>query len=189
VHVTPHEITSAIDWPAVLVDAMVAPQQAAADVGWRPLVAGERQVLLAVRESPARQLWIGFDSPRWHDSADFVVFWAAALDWLGRGGERFAWQSVQHLPEGWRIIDSIDADLAGTYLPGLIRREDGSLLALNALDVQLEKEAVPSPDLAALDLPASVARALAAWVILLALIMCVAGVTLVQRWRGMPLSS
>jgi hypothetical protein len=97
---------------------------------------------VAVREQPARQVWIGFDSPEWARRPEYVVFWANVFDWLaGSAGPEWRTHPVGPLGAGWRRIDGDDTGAEPGLWPGLYeRREDGVRRALNATDVRF-----PSP--------------------------------------------
>ena len=49
---------------------------------------------VAVRESPVRQVWIGFTLIRILRTSDFVVFWTNVFDWIGQAqdGWQYAFQ-------------------------------------------------------------------------------------------------
>jgi hypothetical protein len=98
-------------------------------------------VWVAVRDEPIRIVWVGFDADAFGRSTAFVVFWANVLNWAGEGGERFASYPVGSLEAD---VDWTPVELAGSpappepkLWPGLYRRADGTLRALNAPDVPL----------------------------------------------------
>jgi len=41
--------------------------------------------VVAIRQDPIRQVWVGFSSDQFQHRADFVIFWTAVFDWLGDG--------------------------------------------------------------------------------------------------------
>lgn len=84
--VVTHAVIRGIDWSAELVDARVAAAPAA---GWTPLVTVADRMVVGVHEQPARQAWIGFDSPAMARKPEFVVFWTNVFNWVGQGGEAF----------------------------------------------------------------------------------------------------
>jgi hypothetical protein len=84
-HVVDHPIAANGDWTKTIQDAKSAKPQA----GWQPIVLVGEHVLVAVREMPARQVWIGFESPEFSHSSDFVIFWTNVLDWVGHGGDAY----------------------------------------------------------------------------------------------------
>ena len=63
--------------------------RAAASPGesWQIVATYNGRPLVAVRERPTRQVWIGFDARDFAATTDFVVLWTNALDWVGQGGE------------------------------------------------------------------------------------------------------
>lgn len=75
-----HAVAAEVDWKAVLSE-----QAAAAPLpsGWTPIVRAGGQALVAVRDFPARQVWVGLDSPHWARRSDYVIFFAGAFDWAG----------------------------------------------------------------------------------------------------------
>ncbi|HEY1628655.1 MAG TPA: hypothetical protein VGF52_02285 [Tepidisphaeraceae bacterium] len=83
--VVDHPIATDVDWTNVLQDATAAKPQA----DWRAIVTAGDRMLVAVRASPARQVWIGFHSPTFPRSSDFVIFWTNILDWVGHGGDAY----------------------------------------------------------------------------------------------------
>jgi hypothetical protein len=88
-HIEDHPIAANVNWNDVIQNVSAAKTQA----GWKPVVMIGNEVLVAVRESPARQVWIGFDSPDWPRTSDFVIFWSNVLDWVGQRGEDYTLQS------------------------------------------------------------------------------------------------
>lgn len=60
-----------------------------AQQGWQSVVVADDRPLIAVREAPARQIWIGFDTTVLADDPAFVQFWADAIEWLGNGPPRW----------------------------------------------------------------------------------------------------
>ena len=83
--VTDHPVTDHVDF-AALSTAWVSATDPGGD-GWTVLVSSEGRPLVAVRESPARQVWIGFHSPDFARTPAFVVLWTNVLDWVGGTGE------------------------------------------------------------------------------------------------------
>ena len=81
--VAPHAVTDPVtNWTSLDLPAFDA---APPGGGWTPVLwAGERP-LVAVRESPARQVWVGLDTDGWSNRPEYVVFWTAVFDWVGRG--------------------------------------------------------------------------------------------------------
>jgi hypothetical protein len=120
-------------------DAVVA--RADPPAGFAPVVTAGGKVWVAVRDEPIRIVWVGFDSDAFGRSTAFVVFWANVLNWAGEGGEQFASYPVGSLETD---VDWTPVELAGSpappepkLWPGLYRRADGTLRALNAPDVPL----------------------------------------------------
>ncbi len=68
-----------IDWPKILPGAVISP---APGKDWQPIVTANGSVLLAIRDTPTRQAWIGFQADDFARRPDFVIFWTAIFDWL-----------------------------------------------------------------------------------------------------------
>jgi hypothetical protein len=134
--VVPHPITADVDWKRI--GAQV--RSADAPHGWNALVTKGGVPLVAVTETPVRQVWVGFDAPLWGVSTDFVVFWSNVLDWAGGAGEEaYDSEQVQVVGDEWERAD----DLSGSPppeidpAPGVYRRSDGRLRALNCVDLSV----------------------------------------------------
>jgi hypothetical protein len=112
-------ITDGLDWSAVAGDGRIAVQRP--DASWRAVASVTGQVLAAVREQPARQVWVGFRSAAWAGTPDFVLFWSKAFDWVGGGQDAYLSTTVGN-EELW---------------PGVYRRA-GHRIAVNAPAVRLE---------------------------------------------------
>jgi hypothetical protein len=125
-----HPITRGIQhWPN---DAVLA---APPGDGWQPIVTAGDQVSVAVRESPARQVWVGFHSHSFARSPDFVIFWTNVLDWLG-GGDEYASQPVQVLGNDWRRDPALSGrPLTAEPMTGVYTSATGDRLATCALDL------------------------------------------------------
>src|SRR5207237_5242804 len=97
--VRPHPITRETRWnfhdPVRL--AAVPP-----GAQWTPVVTVGGRVAAAVRETPARQVWVGLESDEWPRSPDYVVFWGNVFDWLGGGETRFVSHPIGRLDGGWK---------------------------------------------------------------------------------------
>ena len=75
-----HSLTQDIDWPSLVTQGRAA---GAPGESWRVLVSAGAQVLLAVREAPVRQVWVGYNSEDFESRADFVVLASRIFEWLG----------------------------------------------------------------------------------------------------------
>jgi hypothetical protein len=128
-----HPITHDVDWPK---SASVAPNAPADST---PIVSAGDRVLVAVRAQPARQGWVGFESESWPRSPAYVVFWTSVFDWVGQGGAGgFVGNPIGQLGPEWALAEIAAKPQAAPGLwPGLYRRADGALRAVNALDVQI----------------------------------------------------
>ena len=127
-------LTAIVNWGAVTLDAKVS---ASAPEGWTPLVQVGGKTLVAMQENPARKIWVGFDSPAWPRSVDYVVFWTNVFDWLGNGGQTF----VSHSPvmdASWKREGNQPVDIQADTWPGIYVRSDGQKKAVNAPFAQAE---------------------------------------------------
>ncbi len=93
-------------------------------------------ILVAIREQPVRQVWVGFESSTFATtSKDCVIFWTNVFDWLGQGGDEFVSEPVQLIGDEWKLQTPA---LPGVDLsPGIYKRSDGAMRALNATDIRL----------------------------------------------------
>jgi hypothetical protein len=120
-----------IDWSAALRGAMVAPAPAG---DWKAIVQAGNDPVVMVQTGPIRRVWIGFSSPTFARSVDFVVFWNAIFDFLNDGKPEYVSQSAGKLLGKWlraqanptAEIDVAASDSAGAGLiPGIYQRADG----------------------------------------------------------------
>lgn len=133
------------DWPTDAVVAAASPS----DEGWTPIVSAGDRVLVAAREQPHRQVWVGFDSPTFAARPDFVIFWTNVFDWLAgdaaAGGE-FRCDAVMNLGASWARDDQVSGPrLTADPTTGIYRGPNGSLAALCAMDVRIPADP-PSAD-------------------------------------------
>ena len=130
-HVRDHFVTHNAGWQSAGVAIDVAddpPPQ-----GWTPLVNAGGRTLVAARPTPPNQIWVGFDSPQWAATPDFVIFWTNVLDWAGGGAEFMAAHSLPEWDREWKPTATHPAE----PWPGLYQRSDGTLRAFNAPDVPI----------------------------------------------------
>jgi hypothetical protein len=125
-----HPITREVrDWPD---DATLAPPPGE---GWQPIVTANGRPCVAVRQWPARQVWIGFDSATFARRPDFVVFWTNVFDWLA-GEDEYTSEPVRPLSSEWQRDDAVCGPrLTADPTTGVFRSPAGGLVALNALDL------------------------------------------------------
>jgi hypothetical protein len=130
-NVAGHPVTREVNWQAVVTHARTS---AAAPGGFRPVVSVGNHVLVAVRDGPVRQVWVGFDGPAWSASVDFVVFWANVLSWVGEGEESYASHPLSDFQADWRRVETpkVKPEPAAGQWPGIYEAPDGSKIALNA---------------------------------------------------------
>ncbi|MGB7159553.1 MAG: hypothetical protein WBD40_15915, partial [Tepidisphaeraceae bacterium] len=130
--VADHPVTSGVAWPEVLKGARVG---TAAPGGFAPVAQIGKRAAVAVRELPSRQVWIALDADTFPRRADYVVFWTNVFDWLGQGGDAYTSHPVGLLGSEWqRVTDGPNGTESGLW-PGLHRRGDGALRAVNAPSV------------------------------------------------------
>jgi hypothetical protein len=84
VHDSP--LTRSVDWDRALAGAKVESPPSA---DWQPLVSCASVAVVAAREKPFSQVWVGFSSDEFGHQADFVIFWSNVFSWLGDGGEDY----------------------------------------------------------------------------------------------------
>lgn len=113
-----HPITRHINWEAL---APSLSWNTDPPRGWQPLISVGGHTLVAARDDPARQVWVGIGGSQWPASTDFVMFWANVFDWAGQGGERFADRDLADLTPEWRLVDPGAAGQAGIYENGVQR--------------------------------------------------------------------
>ncbi len=90
VEVVSHPVTRNVTFPP----SFGSTGQAAPPAGWTPIVKRGDDVVVAVREAPTRQVWVGigeFDT--WSRTPGFVIFWANVFDWLGAGGATYTYHA------------------------------------------------------------------------------------------------
>jgi hypothetical protein len=145
VDMRPHPVTRDTRW------SFREPVRLAAPPGgsWAVVVAVGGRPAVAVREAPARQVWVGLESDEWPRTPGFVVFWANVFDWLGGARTRYVGHEPARLEGAWKPVELAGGiQTAGGepgLWPGLYRREeDGALRAVNAGDVRFP--ALPAGD-------------------------------------------
>jgi hypothetical protein len=153
--IEPGSPAAGIDWAAAIRDGQLS--QIQPDTDWQPIVRSGKNVLVAIRASPARQIWVGFRSPGWAATPDFVIFWTKAFDWIGSqtgDGGGYAATSISQLDPEWKPLHGQSAPADAGLWPGVYTRGDQTI-AVNA--VPPPQEVVQSSDWQTklADLPAS----------------------------------
>ena len=132
-----------VDWPTILPGANVSPFPGK---GWRPIVTANGSVIVAIRDSPPRQAWIGFQADDFAHRPDFVIFWTAIFDWLGgAGAPDYTSQKIGPLTANWHLQDPADISLSSSdngLIPGLYKSASGALVAINASTPQISSPPV-----------------------------------------------
>ena len=127
--VVDHPVTMVVNWEKLSgqMDRM-----GKAPDGWQPLVKVDGQVVVAMRDATVRQVWIGFDSPDFSRSVDFVVLWTNVLRWLGGDESPYLATTVDRIADEWVRQNGLADNIQSTKWPGVFKRVDGSLVAVNA---------------------------------------------------------
>jgi hypothetical protein len=134
VEVIDHPITKSlekVDWPALAAIGIAEP----VGDGWKAVLRIGGKAALAVREAPARQVWMGLNTQPIANTPEFVILWSNIFDWVGEGGEEFVAQTTGDLERGWTPAEPLPDGLKPGWWAGIYRRSDGALLAVNAPDV------------------------------------------------------
>ncbi len=103
--------------------------------------------LVAVRQRPTRQVWVGFSSPNFVATAEFVVLWTNVLDDLAGEGEQYASHTPAPLTADWKAVDeTAERGKVPGLWPGVYRRTDGVLCAVDAPEVALRQSILPNAE-------------------------------------------
>ena len=79
-----HPVTEQVDNSALNIQRV-----ATAANSFTPIVAVDGRMIIGVRDSPARQVWMGFSANTFAQTPSFVVLWTNVLNWVGDGGDEF----------------------------------------------------------------------------------------------------
>lgn len=134
VTVRPSAVTDHVRWEDVLSNAVLA---APAEGQWQTLVGVGGRPAVMMQAGPPRRLWVGITSEDWEKSADYVIFWKNAFDWLGGGQGAYTARRAGALGAPWRGEQAAHPSLAAGLWPGIYRNGRGGVLAVNAADVPL----------------------------------------------------
>jgi hypothetical protein len=121
-----------VDWANVLAGATLRP---APPGDWEPIVSAGNEMVVAVRDAPVKQVWVGFSTDDFKRRPDFVVFWSAIFDWLGGTAQDYASREAGALAGNWQLQEPADISLPAEDVglaPGLYMSGDGTLEAVNA---------------------------------------------------------
>jgi hypothetical protein len=135
-----HSITKSLenlDWKKLAAAGIAQPT----GDGWKPLVRVAGKTAIATREAPSRQLWMGLQTQPIAATPEFVILWSNIFDWVGEGGEEFTSQQTGDLDNSWTAPPDYPPGLKPGWWPGIYRRSDGALLAVNAPDVPIPQAA------------------------------------------------
>ncbi|MDB5296440.1 MAG: hypothetical protein JWO31_2423, partial [Phycisphaerales bacterium] len=151
---TAHPIATALgagaDVPIPAAADRLLPSARGADVGgggWDVVLSDAAGPLVAVRESAgqpgdspaARQAWVALAPDGWANRVEYVAFWSALFDWVGRAdaaGEGMTAHSLDELTPEWRPVDLAPRPPGPTeFWPGVYEREgDGRRRAFGPAD-------------------------------------------------------
>ncbi|MDB5324850.1 MAG: hypothetical protein JWM57_419 [Phycisphaerales bacterium] len=151
--------------------------------GWRTLIYPNAEPilnnvspLLAVRELPVRQVWVGFDTGVLAGRADYVIFWTDVFDWLSGGPPAYTAE-----PARTGLTPVVQADAAIEASPGLYHDADKTIATAGPA----YRSAPPvAPGPGALAALATVADPIAAWPLGAGLVLITAGLLMGRRLTG-----
>jgi hypothetical protein len=130
----PHPITGDLS-SSDLAQANVAAEAPTA-AGWETVIQiGDRPAVM-VRQTPQRQVWVGFDAPNWGSTPAFVIFWSNVFDWVGGAAQQFAWHPLSEWQASWQRVDPPEPAAAGLW-PGIYQEQGAMRRAFNTLDLRL----------------------------------------------------
>jgi len=161
-NVTSHPVTRSVDWPAIAADATGG--RVPGD-NWKALFGSPNAALLAVREAPVRQVWVGFDIDAFSNWSDYVVLWTNVLDWVGDGSQGFVAEAAG---ESKAANVWITADASVHDSPGVYSHADGSKYAV-APPVLPPAKAQAAPDTSSFLRSVAAVRPLSSYLSFLAL--------------------
>jgi len=121
-----------VDWGAMAADGVAELPEGG---GWEVLVKVSEKAVLAVKNGPVRQVWVGVSTQKMASSPEFVILWSNIFDWVGEGGEELVSRTTGNLGTDWKPLEPLPAGLKPGWWPGIYRRADGAMLAVNAPDV------------------------------------------------------
>lgn len=101
--------------------------------GFAVILSADDQPVIAVRDQPTRQVWIGMETAALADQPMFVVLWANVLRWAGGDGVRYTSDRPRTLGADWRRIapEGLAADVQPGWVDGVYRDVDGRRVAIN----------------------------------------------------------
>jgi len=129
-----HALTAGVDLAATLGQHVAVADRGPGE-GWQRLAWIGDKTILAVRsgenDNGARQVWVGFDSPDFARTPDFVLFWTNVFDWLAGGSEGFTSSPVGTVPAGARRLlpAPLSGEVEASYWPGVFETPTGKLAA------------------------------------------------------------
>jgi hypothetical protein len=123
-------ITRDVHWSAIPGPIHIS---SSAPQGWKTVVSMGGQAMVAVREVPARQAWVGFDAEGFSATPAFVVFWTNLLDWVAGSAHVYSASPVIAQMDGWRRMPLVnDPEALVADAPGIYARGDGSKAAFDS---------------------------------------------------------
>lgn len=184
-------LTAVKDHPVVATTDLSALQQGAAmgvqapGEGWQVVLSLNNRPALAVREEPARQVWVGFESSALARTPSFVMLWTNMVEWAAGSTTGFACSTLdQQSTTAQRILPTtLPAGADPQFWPGVFNTPSGRQ-AFNAPQVQFGT-AASSSSLDMLRLATRSGVQLAPWLIL-ASILCLATAAATWEKRRKP---
>ncbi len=171
----PHPLLNGIsDWHAIAAGASLASSRPGE--GWTNLISQGNQPLVAVKETDARQVWIGFESREFARTPAFVIFWANIFDWTAGGQEAFTAAPIAQAagPAQRLSPEPLPDNVDPAYWPGLFQSSQGKI-AVNPPPVTFTQASTDwQSRLSSLHLPPGTGVDLTPW-LAIAAIFCLAG--------------
>ena len=127
VSVADHAVTrelGKVDWNSMASDGVAELPEGG---GWEVLVRVGEKAVLAVKNAPVRQVWVGVATQKMASAAEFVILWSNIFDWVGEGGEEFVGRTTGDLGSEWKAVEPLPAGLKAGWWPGIYRRGDGAI--------------------------------------------------------------
>jgi hypothetical protein len=98
--VIPNALTrNVVSWPAI-------GEAAAVPDGFVPVVSTQQGTIMAMRESPSRQVWINAGLSDWEKTVDFVIFFGNVFDWISGGDEQYQPIAPVESIDRWKSTDA-----------------------------------------------------------------------------------
>jgi hypothetical protein len=123
----PHSVTrNVINWPEA--GGAVTPPD-----GFEPVVSRQNRIIVAVRVSPRRQVWLNASLSDWEKTPDFVIFFGNVFDWISSSDQDYRSTAPTELGDRWTTTDGgsiLPGSNPGEW-PGIYRSTTGETAAVN----------------------------------------------------------